>query len=225
MADTKISDLTALTTAGSADVLPIVSSSETKKITFANLLASPNSHDHVGGDGAQIAHTGLSSIGTNTHAQIDTYIANLTPSFNGIQFPATQSPNAGANVLDDYEEGTWTPTYLSTGATFTYSEQAGHYTKIGNLVLFSCRLLASASGTTSNDVSVPGLPFVAANYTDIVSAPVSLCDFTNVPDPAIGQASSSINLWKHGVAVILTVAETGMNGGNKYLLCSGAYFV
>jgi hypothetical protein len=41
----------------------------------------------------------------------------------GIQFPATQVSSADANTLDDYEEGTWTPTIggSSTNPTVTYS--------------------------------------------------------------------------------------------------------
>ena len=35
-----------------------------------------------------------------------------------------------ANTLDDYEEGSFTPAYSSSGATFTYSVQNGYYTKV-----------------------------------------------------------------------------------------------
>lgn len=45
----------------------------------ANGVSNGDSHDHLGGDGAQIAHTSLSSIGTSTHAQIDTHIAIPNP--------------------------------------------------------------------------------------------------------------------------------------------------
>lgn len=45
----------------------------------ANGVTNGDSHDHAGGDGAQINHTGLSNIGTNTHAQIDTFLAVARP--------------------------------------------------------------------------------------------------------------------------------------------------
>ena len=46
-----------------------------------------------------------------------------------------------ANELDDYEEGTWTPTMASTsGGDFngSYSVRGGRYTKVGRTV--HCRL-------------------------------------------------------------------------------------
>ena len=65
--------------------------------------------------------------------------------------------------LDDYEEGTWTPTFTATGYTFTYSDQAGQYTKVGNLVVVKCYFgatYASGSGTVAGFIS--GLPFTSS---------------------------------------------------------------
>jgi hypothetical protein len=70
-----------------------------------------------------------------------------------------------ANALDDYEEGTWTPAFQSTNATFSYASQGGTYTKVGRLIMASFRLQLSGSpgGTTSNSVVVSGLPFNSAS--------------------------------------------------------------
>lgn len=62
---------------------------------IANGVTNGNSHDHSGGDGAQIAHTALSSIGTNTHAQIDTHIANVSNPHSVTAAQASAIPNNG----------------------------------------------------------------------------------------------------------------------------------
>lgn len=70
------------------------------------------------------------------------------------------SDNAAANCLDDYEEGTFTPTIIGTtsAGTASYSGQRGKYTKIGNTVLW--RLYVSwTNGNGSGDLRVDGLPF------------------------------------------------------------------
>ena len=86
-------------------------------------------------------------------------VGNATPSSSGagITFPATQSASSDANTLDDYEEGTWTP---SVGGTATYTAQRGNYTKIGRVVHFAGVLVISSIGTGSTTV-VSGLPFTA----------------------------------------------------------------
>ena len=87
-------------------------------------------------------------------------IGNATPSTSGsgISFPATQSASSDANTLDDYEEGTWTPTL---GGNTTYTGQEGRYTKIGNLVMISVQLGINVLGTGSVD-TISGLPFSSA---------------------------------------------------------------
>jgi hypothetical protein len=82
----------------------------------------------------------------------------------GITFPATQSASSNANTLDDYEEGTWTPTIYgtSTAGTTTYFQQAGTYTKIGRVVTVQV-FLNITNQTGTGDLRLGGLPFTAAS--------------------------------------------------------------
>ena len=68
----------------------------------------------------------------------------------GITFPATQSASTDANTLDDYEEGTFTPTI----ANFTVSGTTtltGAYTKIGRMVFVSIKF--ENTGTIAHSTS------------------------------------------------------------------------
>ena len=82
----------------------------------------------------------------------------------GIDFSVTASGSGTmtSELLNDYEEGTWTPVAKGTtsAGTGTYTKQVGRYTKIGNLVTVSCNLVWSAH-TGTGDFFISGLPFVS----------------------------------------------------------------
>jgi len=71
--------------------------------------------------------------------------------------------SGSANTLDDYEEGTFTPTF--TGGTVTNSY--GRYVKVGNVVHVEFGIdNGTTTGTLTGDPSVSGLPFTSeANRT------------------------------------------------------------
>ena len=71
-----------------------------------------------------------------------------------------------ANKLDDYEEGTWTPTFLGSGVnpTQTYSTRNGIYVKIGKMVHCQIQIYLNNGGITSGTGTayLGGLPFTAS---------------------------------------------------------------
>ena len=80
-----------------------------------------------------------------------------------IKFPTTQVASADANTLDDYEEGTFTPSIAFGGASVdvTYAaSRAGQYTKIGRQVTATAYILLTNKGTSTGTASIGGLPYV-----------------------------------------------------------------
>lgn len=94
-----------------------------------------------------------------------------------IVFPASQNASAGANTLDDYEEGTFVPAVAFGGGTtgLTYSAQQGAYVKIGLLVFLTLRITLTSKGSSTGAATVTGLPFtVDGTYYGMVTAPYAI---------------------------------------------------
>jgi len=83
---------------------------------------------------------------------------STTATGTGIAFPAAQSASSDVNTLDDYEEGSFTPTL---GGTSTYAQQAGSYKKVGGLVYVSGILQVTTLGTGSAS-QMSGFPFTCS---------------------------------------------------------------
>ena len=121
--------------------------------------------------GANVAYmnsTGLQMTGGQIVAGGNTLLtaSGLIYANAGIAFPATQVSSADANTLDDYEEGTWTPTFTfgsSAPSSVTYHTQSGRYTKIGRVVYVECYIRISAYSGGSGNVLVAGFPFTSAS--------------------------------------------------------------
>ena len=77
----------------------------------------------------------------------------------GVYLGGTGSPNH----LDDYEEGTWTPSDYYGAVSFTVYE--AYYTKIGRKVFFELGI-AIASNSNGNPVRITGLPFNSVTGND-----------------------------------------------------------
>jgi len=113
---------------------------------------------------------GTNGVTTNSGTLISATtigVGGATPSTSGagITFPATQSASTDANTLDDYEEGSWTPTIASgfSSAPTSYSTQIGVYRKIGNFVYFQFYLDANGAVANASSLQIGGLPFTSGN--------------------------------------------------------------
>jgi hypothetical protein len=146
-----------------------------------------------------------SDIGTAPNEiPLNQYLGNLayqdaenlnTIGVNGVRFNGVASTDA--NTLDDYEEGTWTPTYTPASGAFgaiTYNSNTfGRYTKIGNAV-FVIGLIITDSfdvGTGLGQGRISGLPF-----TPSPSASASINYSTNFnSDTPTGSFTSGTNIF------------------------------
>jgi len=86
----------------------------------------------------------------------------IVNSGNGIDFSATSGAGSTSELLDDYEEGTWSPAPEggTTPGTSTIVSSTAYYTKVGRCVFFDMTLQATGFNGTGNFL-IAGLPFAA----------------------------------------------------------------
>jgi hypothetical protein len=122
----------------------------------------------TGVTGKSISFLGQDTELANLNFNGDLTITNgnlVVASGKGIDFSATSngSGTTTSELLNDYEEGTFTPTFVGTNLTIiTYGNRAAFYTKVGRLVTVTINIMTeslSVSGT--HDVKIAGLPFTS----------------------------------------------------------------
>jgi len=97
----------------------------------------------------------------------------LSITYEGIDFQNTgagSSSTATAHLLDDYEEGTFTPTLFgaTTAGTYTPATSVGTYTKIGRTVNIHVTLSnITVTSVGSGVLLCGGLPFASSNTGSI----------------------------------------------------------
>lgn len=156
--------------------------------------------------------------------------------YGWVKFPAVQVPSTDPNVLDDYEEGTWTPTLTTDGVDFTsvtYSARSGKYTKIGNVVHFSLLIqtLAITVGGATGNLRISGLPYTSSADAARAAPAIGTALSWNVNNPSgcdIQDANTVINLTKrtaaNGASSDMVVADAATGASANYLRVSGSYF-
>jgi len=139
-----------------------------------------------------------------------------------------------ANLLDDYEEGTWTPVLQPSSGSFSsvsYNYNYGWYTKMGRNVTFLVALSPSASnhGSASGNLYVGGLPFTclseqsgnSSGYVDI-----GYSKYWNSVNAHFGNVNA-------GQTFISFQPPSGFDGwaisnlktsGSSWLFCGGNYY-
>ena len=150
----------------------------------------------------------------------------------GIAFPATQSASSDANCLDDYEEGTFTPTWLGSTTNPTVSGMAQlAYTKIGRLVTITGDMYATSVSGGSGNLSIGNLPFTSATgnngYGGVGLGPTNAWNSTGAPTRGVVTASSTaFQLFtnnssdaRSNALTACTVANSSLQAYSEIYLC------
>ena len=144
-------------------------------------------NDHGGGDldsilpydvGSGSLYNGHVDIGGASNKFRNIHISGSLSTGDGVTFGST-SGNITSKTLDDYEEGTWTPTVYQGISSVGYTTQSGFYRKVGSLVYTEFYLYFSGGTGSSVITQIAGLPYNLAtglyrgggtsSYSDIVN--------------------------------------------------------
>lgn len=150
----------------------------------------------------------------------------------GIDFSITSdgSGSTSSELFDDYEEGTFNPTYTTSGTDFdsvSYSVRYGNYVKIGSLIFVTgfIRTSSITVGSASGSVKIGGMPFARSGSMP----PPGICQGDSwsgdVPRSCISFTDSTLGLYYrtggNTADQAVQVADLDASGNNDlYFSCS-----
>ena len=132
--------------------IPIANVFGTEELPSYSFLSDPDS-------GMYRVSSNNIGISVNATKQVDISTTNVTFT-NGISF--------GNETLANYDEGTWTPVLQGTSIAVTMSTQTGTYTRIGNCVFWSLKIVWSSLNSSTGNSKITGFPFTNASDTAVV---------------------------------------------------------
>jgi hypothetical protein len=250
MADIKISALPAATTPlAGTEVLPIVQGGVTEKVAVDDLTVRNFRANATTGilqvTGPAAASTRVMTVpdASFTAARTDAAqsftgdqtlsTGNLVIGTSGKGIDFTQDPNpAGmtSELLDDYEEGTWTPTLdCGTSGTITLNSAfAGTYTKIGRQVTVCVTVYADSVASPVGSLTLNGLPFACNSGNSFNSGVVIYGQNTLVPAGSslisrILPNATSIQIWAFTAGTVTDAASYVQS--TTLFTFTGSYFV
>lgn len=182
----------------------------------------------LGDSSAEAGANAGSLFSINAYADAGTYLSTpfsisranglITLANGQLAFPSTANPSSGANTLDDYEEGSWTPTLAFGGASvgITYSARQGRYTKVGNVVTAWCYIFLSSKGSSTGNTSISGLPFTALANMTFYGGSTSYHNLTGLSiGVAVPAGGSFVTLYKLPINI---VQNTDMTNTSEFVL-------
>ena len=166
----------------------------------------------------QVAVNGHTAIGFFNASGTD--VGGIAVNANGVSI--NLGGNAVANTLDDYEEGTWTPTLsaITTNPTPTaVNVNSADYTKIGNTVFIRAYISVTLSSVGAGGASIEGLPFTVKSGT---YAPAMFTHGTLILSSGGYFGSGTNRITAIGNNSVSSIAYAG-TGSIRYLMITGQY--
>ena len=118
----------------------------------------------------------------------------------GMSFAATANTSGtSSELLDDYEEGTWTPTASESGNNVALSNNTGRYVKIGAMVYATWRINVDSTSAGGHFI-LSGLPFTTINVNPAaggVAKDYQTYDIENGPIYHVPNNSSQVQFYKN----------------------------
>ena len=196
--------------------------------------------------GTGISQDNLISLGASNFRFKNLYLGGnadidgnlvIGTSGKGIDFSATAdgSGTSTSELLDDYEEGTFTPVWIgsTTSPTNVVSTLQGYYTKIGRKVFFDIFISQTSNTVGTGILTMGGLPFPCAS-AEVGSVAIGyhtlLTYTTGISSATVLHGATTLSLYKYASAdprtgsyIVLDCADLRTGGGALRL--SGSYHV